>query len=280
MWDYDPAITPYCGAPPSPGNLWSRWNLDPTLIAGLAVLACIYGFGAMRLNRRERLLGRGEQAAFWAGWVMTVAALISPLCPLSVALFAARIGQHMMLELIAAPLVAAGNPVAVFAAALGRTDARRPPAREMPLAATAVFAALLWFWHAPAAYAATFSSTSVYWAMHLSLFGASLWLWTTLLDRASRHPVAVVFASVISSVQMGFLGALITFAPRPLYAPHALTTWVWGFSPLQDQQLGGAIMWVPGCVVFLAVAMIALWRALVRSGWVEPEAHPIGLRAP
>lgn len=272
MWHYDPAVTPYCGAPSSPGTLWFRWNLDPALIAGLVALACLYAIGAVRLNRGERRLGRGEQTAFWAGWAVAAAALISPLCPLSVSLFAARIGQHMILELVAAALVAAGNPVAVFAGAFGRTDARRPPARGMPLTATAVFAALLWFWHAPGAYAATFSSTGVYWAMHLSLFGASLWLWSTLLDRFSRHPVAVLLGSVISSVQMGFLGALITFAPRPLYAPHALTTGLWGFTQLQDQQLGGAIMWVPGCVVFLAVAMIALWRALERSDWADPVA--------
>ena len=66
----------------------------------------------------------------------------------------------------------------------------------------------------------------------------------------------------MSSVQMGLLGALITLAPRALYAPHALTTTAWGLTPLQDQQLGGSIMWVPGCVVFLAVAMLALRRLL------------------
>jgi putative membrane protein len=280
MWHYDPAVTPYCGAPPSPGNFWFRWNLDPILITGLFVLACLYAIGTVRLDRRECRLGRGEQTAFWAGWTVTVAALISPLCPLSVSLFAARVGQHMILALIAAPLVAAGRPVAVSAAALGRTDAPLAPARAAPLTAIAVFTALLWFWHAPAAYAATFASAGVYWAMHLSMFASALWLWSALLDRASRHPVTVVLASVIASVQMGFLGALITFAPRPLYAPHALTTWIWGFSPLQDQQLGGAIMWIPGCIVFLAVAMIALWRTLARSGWAEPDAGPVVLRAP
>ncbi len=280
MWHDNATITPYCGAPPSPATLWFRWNLDPVLIAGMAVLACIYGIGAARLIRRERRLGRGEQTAFWAGWAVTVVALVSPLCPLSVSLFAARIGQHMILALLAAPLVAAGRPVAVFAAALGQSDARRAPTHGTPLLATASFAALLWFWHTPVAYTATFASTGVYWTMHLSMFAAALWLWSTLLDRFSRRPVTVVLAGIISSVQMGFLGALITFAPRPLYAPHALTTWVWGFSPLQDQQLGGAIMWIPGCIVFLAVAIIALWRTLVRSGWVDPGARPVVQRAP
>ena len=266
MWHYDPAITPYCGTAPSPDTLLSRWNLDPVLIAGLVVLGCAYAIGAQRMNRRQHVLGRSDQAAFWTGWAVAAGALISPLCALSVSLFAARIGQHMILELVAAPLVAAGRPVAVFAAAFGRTDAR-PEARTMPLLATGVFALLLWFWHAPGPYAVTFSSIALYWAMHLSLFAAAVWLWSALLDRFSRHTIAAAFGGIASTVQMGLLGAIITFAPRALYAPHASTTWAWGLSPLADQQLGGAIMWVPGCAAFLLVALFALWRAIERAEW-------------
>lgn len=266
MWHYDPAITPYCGAPPLPGALLSRWNLGPALIAALVVLGCIYAIGARRLNTRERALSPPERAAFWTGWAIAAGALISPLCALSVSLFAARIGQHMILDLIAAPLVAAGRPVAVFAAAFGRADARTPT-RTMPLLASAVFALLLWFWHAPGPYAATFSSVALYWAMHVSTFGAAVWLWSGLLDRSSRHPVAAAFGSIASTVQMGLLGAIITFAPRALYAPHASTTLAWGLSPLADQQLGGAIMWIPGCAAFLLVALFALWGAMERGEW-------------
>lgn len=269
MWHYDPAITPYCGMPPSPASLWSRWNLDPTLIAALLVLGCIYVIGARRASRCDDAPGRLEQAAFWAGWAIAAGALVSPLCALSVSLFAARIGQHMVLELIAAPLIAAGRPVSVFAAAFGRAGAR-PAGRTMPLLAAGVFALLLWFWHAPGPYAATFSSVTLYWAMHLSLIGAAVWLWSELFDRAARHPVAAAFGSIASTVQMGLLGAIITFAPRALYAPHASTTWAWGLTPLADQQLGGAIMWVPGCAVFLLVALFALWRAIERDAPALP----------
>ena len=61
---------------------------------------------------------------------------------------------------------------------------------------------------------------------------------------------------------MGFLGALITLAPRAVYAPHALTAAAWGLTPLGDQQLGGIIMWIPGCLVFLVFALLALAPAL------------------
>ncbi len=109
--------------------------------------------------------------------------------------------------------------------------------------------------------------------MHLSMFAAALWLWHGLLDRSRAGAAAVIGAGVVSSVQMGMLGAIITFAPRALYAPHALTTEVWALTPLQDQQLGGAIMWVPGCVVFLVVAMAVLWLAL--EPWERGLSPPL-----
>jgi putative membrane protein len=260
---------PYCGIPTAPDALWTRWNLDPILMAALVALAGLYALGATRLGHGARIgltgLSRREQAAFYCGWTIAAVAVVSPLCALSVSLFSARVGQHMLLVLVAAPLVAAGRPVTAFAAVLMRPDApersRQRSSLASPLIAAACFAVLLWFWHAPGPYAATFSSTFVYWSMHVSLFGAALWLWGGL-DRTLAGSMRVVGAGVISSVQMGFLGVLITLAPRAIYTPHALTTAAWGLTPLQDQQLGGAIMWVPGCVVFLMVSMLALGSAL------------------
>jgi len=121
---------------------------------------------------------------------------------------------------------------------------------------------LLWFWHAPAPYGETFRSTFVYWSMHLTLYGAALWLWTSLIDAPASKAFHVIFAGIVTSAQMGLLGALITLSSRALYAPHLLTTGAWGLTPLQDEQLGGAIMWAPGCAIFLAVSMLILWRIL------------------
>ena len=157
---------PYCGTPPMPDLLWARWNFDPILLAALVAVACLYWVGTARLGRTA---GAGVRGMYFAGLAVTAAALISPLCALSVSLFSARVGQHMVLALLAAPLVAAGRPAEAFAAAL-RVGVGRWTAR--PGYATAMFAAVMWFWHAPAPYAATFRSVSVYWAMHISTFGA------------------------------------------------------------------------------------------------------------
>jgi putative membrane protein len=103
--------------------------------------------------------------------------------------------------------------------------------------------------------------------MHFTVFGSALWLWYGVLVDAAGSMIRTVAAGVISSAQMGFLGALITLAPRAVYEPHALTTEIWGLTPLQDQQFGGVIMWVPGCAIFLGFAILALWPAMA-----EPKA--------
>jgi putative membrane protein len=73
---------------------------------------------------------------------------------------------------------------------------------------------------------------------------------------------------------MSLLGALLTFAPHPLFAPHALTTEPWGLTPLADQQLGGAIMWGPGGLLFLAAALWVVASSLTGLAHESSRAHP------
>jgi putative membrane protein len=261
---------PYCGPPPSPHSLALSWNLDPVLIGGLIAVTGLYMLGCGRLERAGRGLAFKQKTCFHTGWLITALALVSPLCPLSVSLFAARVGQHMMLTLLAAPLVVSGRPAEALAAAVGLPGPRSPSKSQPPLLAAAVFAVLLWFWHAPAPYTATFSSTFVYWSMHVTVFGAALWLWHALLENRNSSVIAKLASGFFSSAQMGFLGALITLASRAVYSPHALTTGAWGLSQLEDQQLGGIVMWIPGCLVFLVFALLALAPALSEA---EPQAY-------
>lgn len=249
---------PYCGTPPDPGQLLHRWNLDPVLITILGGLWLAYALGARRAG-----VVSGRRNLFHVGWGLTAAALISPICPLSVSLFSARVGQHMVLTLLAAPLVAAGRPVLALRALSGMGPAAPAPSvGKRAMLAAALFWALLWYWHVPGPYEATFESTLVYWTMHLTLYGSALLLWSALLEGGRGQPAWTIGAGLVSTVQMGLLGALITLAPQAVYGPHFLTTAAWGLTPLQDQELGGAIMWVPGCVAFLGAAMIELGALL------------------
>ncbi|MBR0650201.1 cytochrome c oxidase assembly protein [Roseomonas terrae] len=239
-WTLESSWQTYCGNPPAPGG--AEWNWDFWLGGALAAgLALAWSRSA---DRRALLIG----------WVLLAFALVSPLCNLSVALFSARVGQHLVILLAAAPLLA-----------LGLSAPRRPQAPGGIAAAAACFAVLLWVWHLPGPYVATFRSDVAYWVMHLSLLGAGIWLWRGLLLAAATRPEAVLPAGIATAAQMSALGAFLTFAPRALFPPHAYTTLAWGLTPLEDQQLGGLLMWVPGGLAFAGVAMGALVMAMRRG---------------
>jgi putative membrane protein len=250
-------LTPYCGSPPSPLTLLSHWNLDPVLIA--ALLAVLLAFVVASRRARHRSPG-WRNACFYGGWLVGALALTSPLCPLSVSLFSARVGQHMLLTSVVAPLVVLGCGGLSRRAGTGG----RGSGRGVVLAAAA-FMSALWIWHAPGPYMATFTSNVAYWSMHFSVFGAACWLWAGLSDLEGRHLLASLGAALLTTVQMGFLGAIITFAPKPLYAAHVLTTIAWGLSPLQDQQLGGAIMWIPAGAILVGAIVLSLGLAIRQS---------------
>ena len=242
---------PYCGLPPLPGDLLTRFNLDPRLIVVLLLGCAIQG-----LWPRDRAPGiiarRGKFALF--GWAVAALALLSPLCALSVSLFAARVGQHMLLVLVAAPLIALGGPRRVHGN------------RSWPLwASSAAFFLALWYWHMPGPYQSTFDSVFVYWTMHVTLFGSSIIVWREFLDHSPAHTAQVLAAGSITFVHMGLLGAVFALAARPMFTSHFMTTQAWGLTPLQDQQLGGAVMWVPGMLLFLWTAirsMSRLWESM------------------
>jgi putative membrane protein len=261
------SFIPYCGAPPIPGSL--TWNTDPWLTGALLACAALYLGGAARLEsgptRRERHL-------FLLGWAMVAVALVSHLCNLSIALFSARVGQHLLLTLVAAPLVALGRPELVLARLLrGRASAAaaRPPGSARVVIGWAAFTVALWVWHLPGPYDATLQSNIVYWAMHLSLFGAAVLLWHALLVAGGARPELAVAAGFATAIQMSLLSAILTLAPRALFASHSATTWPWGLSPLQDQQLGGLLMWVVGGTLFTLIALAGLGLWLSRLGHRE-----------
>lgn len=232
--------TPYCGAAPAPFQLAARWNTDPLLLAalGAAFLAIL-----LRSQGRARALGL-------AGLMVLALGFVSPLCALSSALFSARTVHHLLLVCVAAPLFALSLP-------------RRAPGGLA--AATLVQTVLFWIWHAPPAYAAALSHDAVYWLMQLSLFAPALWFWTAVRAGPAAASVAALLAAM---VQMGLLGALLTFAGRSIYEPHALSTLAWGLSPLEDQHLAGLIMWAPAALLYMGAALALLGR------WIGPDRRP------
>ncbi len=233
---------PYCGPGAVPAELWSRWNLDPVLLAGLAVLTGVLVL-ATRADPRGRWLGLGAVLVLIIGFV-------SPLCALSSALFTARTLHHVLLVAVAAPLLAwAVGPLRRWLGAVR-------------VVGVFGFAVLFWAWHTPEAYAWALSNDAAYWTMQIGLLATAVVFWMSV--RVSSGPAAVV-ALLITMVQTGLLGALLVFMPDAIYAPHLLTTAAWGLSPLEDQQLAGLIMWAPAAGVYLGAALVILGR------WIGPD---------
>lgn len=231
-----PLWLPYCGPGATPEDLWARWNLDPFLLLALGL-----GFLALMRLRRGDAPGRIRTAL---GFGVLLIIFVSPLCALSSALFSARTVHHVLLVAGAAPLLAWRPPLA------GRWS--------LPTA-TLSAAGVFWAWHAPGAYSWALSNDAAYWVMQSTLLGSALWFW----GAASRaRPVSAVAALLVSTIQMGLLGALLTFADWAVYAPHAATTLAWGLSPLEDQQAAGLIMWAPAASIYLACALAVLGRIL------------------
>jgi len=191
-------------------------------------------------------------------------------------LFSAHMTQHEILMLVAAPLVVLGRPVVAFLWALPVAGARRVggwgkagwfqrPWRALtnPLAAWGLHAAALWAWHVPLLFEATLRSDLVHTAQHVCFLGSALLFWWALVhgpQGLAGYGAAVLYLFT-TAVHSGVLGALITFAGSLVYPSYGATTQGWGLTPLEDQQLGGLIMWVPAGAVYIVagLAMCAGW---------------------
>jgi len=265
---------PYCGAAPVPAEIAARWNLDPVLLAAMAALAAAQ---ALWIARQGADAGRGSRfAAFGAAWTLGVVLFVSPFCALASALFSAREAHHMLLVAVIAPLLVLAGPD-------GRKATRFAIGGAGLLAAGLAHAIILWFWHAPAAYAAALADDRVYWLMQLSLLGSALALWRGVLS--PMMPAGQAVAALAGTVmQTALLGALLTFSRAPFYADHFGVTAPWGLSPLEDQQLAGALMWALGAAPYLVALLTVLALRLLtpaaqadkpgRSS-VEPGAPPL-----
>jgi putative membrane protein len=235
---------PYCGAGPPPSQWLERWNFDPLLLLAFVGFTAAWYLTAGRSRR-------AHAAPFAAGIGVLLLLFVSPFCALTSALFAARAAHHAILIAVAAPLLAWSLP--------GLKTGPRLPI----VGWTVLQAIVLWIWHVPALYAAALGSDAVYWLMQISLLVSALLFWVSVRQAAVTAAVAALLATM---VQMGLLGALITFAATPLYAPHLPTTAPWGLSPLEDQQLAGLIMWAPAAALYLAAALFLAGRWLHDEG--------------
>jgi putative membrane protein len=267
-----PAVLAHEGHPLAPHDLWWAWNLEPAILLSLGLTAWLYvrGLRAPRLSRASLNFAAGL-------WVLAIA-LVSPIDALGSALFSGHMLQHMLLILAAAPLLVLGAPMAPLLLGLPRPARLRlgriwqaarwlqvvMHALAQPLVAWSLHALVFWAWHAPGLYQMALRSGAVHALEHFSLLGTALLFWWTVAPaRGARSgaPGLAVLLLFTMAIQSGLLGVLITFAPEPWYGAYRVTTAAWGLSPLEDQQLAGAGMWVASGAAYLlaALGLFAAW---------------------
>lgn len=284
----------HSGQPLSPHDLWSAWTFEPGVVAPLAATVAIYARGiqqAVARSTRAHATLRREGLCFVAGLAVLVIALVSPLHSAGGALFSAHMIQHELLMTMAAPLIVLGRPAVPLL--WGLPEVMRKPvahaftggvsravwsALTRPLVAFALHAAAIWVWHAPPLYDASVTSELVHTVQHLSfLLTAFLFWWSLLSSRRARgREGAAVLYLFLTGIHTTLLGALLTISDSRLYSVYLdPVTRQWGLSALEDQQLGGLIMWVPAGIVYLAAALYLMLRWITESG-IRTSARDLG----
>lgn len=269
----------------------SRHGFDPVVVIGLAVLAAVH------LRGRARPAARSS-AATWrrrstdAGLAAIAVALLGPVHHLAGDLAAAHMVQHVLLTVVAAPLLAIGLPEGTLIRGLpsrarrvvvraGASDAvvRFRGAATRPVVVFLLHAGSLWVWHSAVLYDAAVAHPVVHAIEHAAFLGTGVLFWGVVVRAGSRRGVSegtallLVFTTALQSV---LLSALLTFSPRPWYRSYLETAVHRSMDPLTDQQLAGLIMWVPAGLVYVAAALTLL-VAWINSSNPAPSPAPAEL---
>ena len=256
------------------------WTWEPPLLINLAVqlgayLACTVG-PLRRFFPGSQPASALELQLFILGWLTLFAALVSPIDALGGYSLTMHMLQHLLLTLVAPPLMLLGTPNWLFRPIL-RLPFALPVGRFItnPIAVFLIYNAVLLSWHAPALYDAALRQQPIHIVEHVMFFGIATLSWWPVfspLDELPRaHPLAQTAFLFFQALPTTILGALIAFAPTLLYPHYATVPNPFGMTALDDQQLAGLIMWVPGSLVYFAVLSVVFIRWLNRD---DRESDP------
>lgn len=279
----------HTGQPVAPHDVWTAWEIDPLVLGAVAVTALAYGRGLKSLSRRDT---RGR--FFGAGVVVVLVAVASPLEGMAGSLASAHMVQHMLLVMVAAPLLAWARPLPTIlhgsplswrkATGSWRRRWRLTPSRMDRLAHPALawlfLAGTLWLWHSSSMYDLALRSEAVHALEHALFLVAAVWFWSAVLRGmwSPRHSVGPAILMLFTmGVQGVLLSAMLTFSDYPWYEAYAGTAPLWGLTPLEDQHLAGLIMWIPGGLLYTGSALAVLIRWLGETGGsveAELESRP------
>jgi putative membrane protein len=271
------------------------WDWRPEVLAPLCLVAIGSGVGWWRLSARgRRAVPLWRPGLVAAGLTAVAAALLSPIAGAAHARFSTHMFQHVLLVMLAPPLVMLADPLPAALWALprrvrlaaGRLLAPGAPFRRLwrvltwPPAAWLVSALALWLWHLPGAYEAALRDDLLHDAEHLVLFGAGILGWWPLIGPAPRvrghlaYSLRVVYL-ILTGGQQALLGLVLSTSPVVLYGSYEAEAAARGLSPLEDQADGGVIMWATSGAVGLVTLLVLMYRLLAQEDRLPPiEGRP------
>jgi cytochrome c oxidase assembly factor CtaG len=247
----------------------------------LTIVALAYALGAFKPRSRttgNRLHKPIRALAMGGGLLIIYIALASPLDDLADQMLSAHMVQHLLLMLLAAPLLVWAHPMPVLM--------RSPPlpirkaiarlwnksglfvivrALERPAASWIVFCGIVIVWHVPAVYRWAVGGEIRHSLMHLSFLGSGLLFWSVVLEPAGRRRLNYVSSALYvfsAALITGLPGALIAFTQRTIYVAEPHSPLPFGLTVLADQQLAGLLMWIPMDLVLFGVALALFAAAL------------------
>ena len=272
----------------------ASWQLPVLPLLSLAVAAALYtrGWRSLRAQLPARF-GAAQLAAFLAGLATIAMALASPLDAFAGLLLQVHMVQHVLLTMVAPPLLWLGAPALPLLRGLPAGAAKRGlgpflawpalhrAARALvhPLVAWLALAAAVLVWHLPGPYQLALRDPGWHQFEHACFLAAGLLFWFPVIQPYPSRPHwprwAMIPYLLLADVQNTLLAALFVFADQPLYAAYAAAPALTAFDPRADQSAAGALMWVAGSAAYLVAA------AVIMVGWlngrlvaVEPAAPP------
>ena len=252
---------------------WNRWDLHPSVVAGLALFGGLYIYlGGLHASKRRI-------ASFSGALLVLFLALNGPLHNLSDNyLFSAHMAQHLVLTLVFPPLLLYGTPAEVIRPLL-RPRWVMVVARVVtrPLAAGIIFSAPIAIWHVPMLYEAALRNHHLHILQHLVFLATATLMWWPVLSPVpelprAQHLLQMVYLFLLG-IPMSVTGALITLSDSVLYPFYTTAPRVGGLAPLEDQQIGGLLMWVLGGLMLWIVMSVVWFRYSVWDQRSDAEAR-------
>jgi cytochrome c oxidase assembly factor CtaG len=257
------------------------WNPPVPTIAALLILATFYARGFFRLHRQmpERF-PLWRLASFMSGIGVLLVAIASPLEELDDLLLQVHMAQHLVLMILAPGLLLASAPAIPMVRGLPPRIAKAligPLLRSggvrvvfawltQPWVCWIAFVAATWLWHLPTTFQLALRSRGWHAIEHACFFTTALMFWYPVVQpwpSVSRWPRwGMLPYLLLADGQNTILSALFIFSGRLLYPYYATVTPIAGFTPMNDQIVAGAIMWVPGSIFYLVPATVIVFEML------------------